>query len=468
VIDFVSKYATAAHLALLTVAPLFLFPLCGEGEIAKVLLWLSLLCSAWIVMSPSKQKGEFLHDAKCRFAGEVVRDPLFWLSLAFVVYAGIRALNGGVGFKYDAEFSKWALHRPDVDMLPGCVDGAGFLPFACCVALLVLLQGLRHALDRKTARSFYLSLTVLAGISAIVAVFMLSSDGETAIAMQSCEYANPSFIGTAYGICLVCGVATAFACIEEKVGIAVTLIALISNGAIATGLVLFAPQFTVCVFLVAILILSIVSFIAIGRKMSGGRSLRYILVVLVVVAAVVLPLISCDDGSALATRRDQVLSLQFFPKGFSELRNVLSGVSLRVWKGGPWLGSGLGSFSLDMRAVATPADWAVATPFQAASINGWWQLLVERGVVGALFMACALGMLIWTYVRKVVFQSVRRSLRGIHFTGCLVLMVLVVLAFVDCSFLRADVLLSASAAFALATTAIPVRNNVNSDIEEVR
>lgn len=420
-------------------------------------------------MSPSRRKGEYLHNARERFTGEVLKDPLFWVSLAIVVYAGIRALNGGVGFKYDAEFTKWSLHRPDVDMLPGCVDGAGFLPFACCVALWVLLQGLRHSLDRKATLAFAFALTVLAGLSSIVACLMLSNGAEAALAMQNCDYANPSFAGTAYGVCFVVGVATVFSAIDEKAGIAAALASVFSSGAIASALVLFAPQFTVCVFLFAGLAVAIVYFAAMGRKITGSRSLKYVIALLILAAFVALPLVMCDDGSALAARRDQVLSLQFFPKGLFELRDVLSGISLKVWKGGPWLGSGLGSFPLDMRSVASQADWAVATPFQTASVNGWWQLLVERGVVGALFMACALGVLIWTFVRKAFFLRERRSLRGIHFAGCAVLLALVALAFVDCSFLRADVLLSASAAFALATAAIPVRIKVNSeDIEEVR
>ena len=75
----------------MTVAPLFLFPFCGEEVIAKVLLWFSLLGAVWNVMSPSVKGNERPHDARLRFAYEVVRDPLFWAGLVLVAFAGIRS-----------------------------------------------------------------------------------------------------------------------------------------------------------------------------------------------------------------------------------------------------------------------------------------------------------------------------------------------------------------------------------------
>ena len=47
---FIAKFGCAAHLAVLTVAPLFLFPFVGQETLAVALLWLSLPAALWTVL----------------------------------------------------------------------------------------------------------------------------------------------------------------------------------------------------------------------------------------------------------------------------------------------------------------------------------------------------------------------------------------------------------------------------------
>ena len=94
-------------MAILAVAPLVLFPFLEKSDIATVLLWLSAFVSVWVVLVPSIRSGEALHDARCRVASAIVRDPLFWVSLLVIAFTGVRALNGGIGLAYDAETAKW-------------------------------------------------------------------------------------------------------------------------------------------------------------------------------------------------------------------------------------------------------------------------------------------------------------------------------------------------------------------------
>lgn len=464
-LTFVAKYATAAHLALLTVAPLFLFPFCSEGQIAKVLLWLSLLCVTWIVMSPSTMLDERSHDARVRFYEEVVRDPLFWFSLLLIAMAGVRALNGGVGFAYDAETISWAFRKPALDIMPGCVDGTGFLPFATCVALAVLLQGLRHALGKDSVMPFLVSVLVLAGVSAIVAIAAFSYGNTNIASIQKCEYFNSSFMGVAYGLYSILGVATLFNCVE-KGNVAAELLTVVSAPATALGLAMFSPPLTLAVFASALLIMVAVSFLLHGRTLAGASSLRCTIAVFVIAFAAVAPFLICDDVTALAARKDAILSLQFLPKGFGETRAALSGIALKVWKSGPWLGSGLGSFPLDIKFMASPQDWTVISPLQKTSLNGLWQLLVERGVVGTLLFASMLGFLVWTFVSRLLAGGNYRRMRGVHCVGLVVMLVLVALAFVDCSFLRTDVLLAGGAALALSAAAFPAHRRANSNSAE--
>ena len=64
--QFLAKYGLAAHLALLAVAPLFLFPFSAESSVAVTLLWLTLLAVVWCFLVPSVRGGERLYDARLR------------------------------------------------------------------------------------------------------------------------------------------------------------------------------------------------------------------------------------------------------------------------------------------------------------------------------------------------------------------------------------------------------------------
>ena len=451
----------------MTVAPLFLFPFCGEGDIAKVVLWLSLPAAAWIIMSPSVKGDERPHDARLRFISEVMRDPLFWFSLVLVAFAGIRALNGGVRFVYDAETYVWSLSLPNVEILPGCVDGAGFLPFALCVAILVLLQGFRHGLDRRAAVGYLVTATVFSGLAAIVAVAALSYGSSDVLALVDCSYLLPSFVGTAYGIHFLGGVAAMFCCVEEKM-VAAELLTAVSLAATGLGLAVFSPPLTLAVFAVALLVMALLSFVLNGRAVAGAGSLRCMLVLVVALFAVASPFLFCDAGSALATRRDELLSLKVLPDGFAAVRATLSDIALRVWKTAPWLGSGLGSFLLDIKFLATQQDWSVISPLQSAATCGWWQLLAERGIIGALTLAISCGFLAWTYALRLILSFAPGCMRSLHFFGPLAIVVLAALAFVDCSFLRVDVLLAGASAMALSTAALPEPRRAGSNDKEVK
>ena len=463
-LTFVAKYATAAHLALLTVAPLFLFPFCGEGEIAKVLLWLSLLCAAWIIMAPSIIFDERPHDARVRFVEEVLCDPLFWFSLMLVLIAGVRALNGGVGFAYDAESVEWTLRNPVIEILPGCVDGAGFLPFATSVALSVLLIAFRHALDREAVMSFIMWVAIFAGISAVVAIVAFTRGHSGIASMVKCDYKNPSFIGVAYGIHLIAGITALFHYVETRQVICEMLMA-VSLILATLGFAVFSPSLTLVSFAGAYLAIVAICFVLHGREIAGAGSFRCTILVLAIAFVAVAPFMLYANTFGITSRGEDILALQLLPNGFGEARAVLSGIALKVWGSGPWLGSGLGSFPLDMRFVATPQDWTVISPLQKASLNGWWQLLVERGVVGVLMFVTTIGFMVWTYVSSMMSKRNRYYLRGVNCVGPLIAIVLFGLAFVDCSLLRTDVLLAGGAALALSAAAFPAQRRANSTEE---
>jgi len=440
----------------MAVAPLFLLPFAGSAVAATVLLWLSVFGFVWVLMEPSRRRGEMPHNARARVGKSVLHDPLFWFSLVLVAYTGIRAMNGGIGLVYDAELMVWSLKTPGFSMLPGCVAGAGYFPFAAVVAVSVIFQALRHALGRAARSAFLLVCSVGSAAAALVLAFAVSYHNGQVLAMSQCAVFSASYFGMAFGLQTLCGLVALFAAVENRWMRAEPLAAfgLVGN---FIGLVIFAPPYMIAVFLLAFLLLAVVSFVLSRRRLEGSGSFRCALAVLISLAAPVLYMMATADMPGMSAKVACVRSMNPFSNGFFPLRDTLSSIALKTWKANPWIGTGLESFPFDIRFMATDADWSVVSPSQRTALNGWWQLLAERGVIGALMMAVALGMLLWTFVARLVgnFSSVQLSPE--HLIGPLVLAVLVALAFFDCSFLRPEMLLLASSLIAHSGGALPER-----------
>lgn len=445
---FLANYSAAAHLALLAVAPLFLFPFCGAATVATVLFWLSLIAALWVVMSPSCRSGEQPHNARARLTLEVLRDPLMWLLLLAVLYSAVRMINGGVALCYDAEAMEWSIKSPGVENLPSCVDGEGVLPFAATVALFVLIVGVRHALGQNASTAFLAASTVFAGISVIVSAIALSYGSVGAMDMVDCSYNAPSFVGTAYGVYLIVGVAALFGCIENGWRIIEPFVAL---GLVcsAVGLELFSPSATFVVFALAFIVFLIVAFPLSKGVFVGSASFRCALVSLMVIAAVVLVALFCDNYDPFVAKRDALLAMKPFPEGFAATREALSSIALKSWRQSPWLGAGVGSFPLDLRFFASPEDWLLISPRQTAVPSSWWQILVERGILGALLLVVGTAFLAWTYFAAVVKSVGGGKWRPACLVGPIVAAPLVAVSFIDCSLLRPDVLLPTAAALAV-------------------
>lgn len=432
----------------MAVAPLVLYPFCAPDTVATVLLWLSLISAAWVIMAPACKPGELPHKARARILSEMLRDPLMWFLLVAVSFAGLRALNDGIALVYDAESMTWSINPPGVEILPGSVSGAGFLPFAASVSLFVILQGARHSLNAEGTIAFCTASSAIAGISAILAAMALSYGDPSVEEMVSCSYVSPSFAGTAYGIYALMGLVALFGCAGEgwRRAEPFAVLGLVCS---SIGLALFSPPATFAVFVAAFALLMLTSFPLMKGRFAGSASLRCVLAIIMAVGAVVLMSMFDDNFPALGEKRDALLDMRLFQEGFGSVRDVLSSIALKSWKESPWLGSGLGSFPIDIRFAATQADWAIISPSQTASINGWWQILVERGVVGALVLIVAAGFLAWTYFSRLV----RSFGHGIWHPACVlgpfVAVALIALAFVDSSLLRSDVLLPTAAVLAL-------------------
>ena len=163
-----------------------------------------------------------------------------------------------------------------------------------------------------------------------------------------------------------------------------------------------------------------------------------------------------------------------FPDGVLALRSALSEVAEKVWKDKPWLGTGLGTFGFDIRFNAKEADWVVFASNQAGALNGWLQMLAERGITGVAFFVAPLLFLLWTYALR-AFRAVADILsKSRHGFGALIfhpacalgpiaLLVVAACGFYDHSFWRSETMMLTSAMLAMAGSAFPAPKKADDD-----
>ena len=454
----IAKYGLAAHLAILAVAPLVLSPFFCESVIAGVLLWLSLIAGLWTLLEPSMHGGERLHDARRRVVRSVLGDPLAWILLAVVLFSGLRALNTGIAFSYNAETAAWNVSAAAFSIFPGVVGSSGDLDFSAAVAFLVLVLACRHSLGRAARMAFLLLSSAFAGLAAILALWALREGTLGAEAMLlSKAIGSCSFVGFSFGLYLMGGIVSLVALFEDKWVMAVPIALLGISGASA-GLFAFAPAYLVVGVVVAVLITMVYASFYVYWKLRSASECK-----LVVVAGIALTLggfllVVLLPSSVFSKQLAAFESLRFFPERYWEIRKVLSGVAFESWVSNLWIGTGLGSFPLDFRFAAKPENWLLLPRGATALSNGWWFLLVERGIVGLAFLVLPFGFLLISYVhRAVVGLNVRMLPHPMALLLPLTLVMFVGGAFFDCSALREEALMAMGSFAAISVAVLWVR-----------
>lgn len=462
---FISKYGLAAHLAILAVAPLFLFPFFGPSAVAMVLLWLSADAMLWVMLEPSRRSGEMLHDARSRVAVAMLKDPLLWVSLAVVVMAGVRWANGGIAMAYDAEALEWYIKEPPLAFFPGCAVGAGELPFAGAVAVAVLMQGCRHALG-KSARVFFLvASSFLAAVAAVAAIALGAAGHEGAKGFTECGLACASYPGMSFGLYFLAGLAGLAGAFERKWN-RYTLLFSFAIGGCAAGLYFFAPPFTIVVFAAAGLLLLAYSAVYVGFEVGSVDACKCLVAVLIAASVPVLCAMGMGTGGVNEARLASVSEGgSLFPATYRPLGDLLSSIAAKVWQVHPWTGTGIGTFSLDVRFNATAADWSLIPHGLVTALNGWWYVLAERGIIGALVFALVGALLLFTFVWRLVASFKLRFYHPACLLGLVALAAAGTDSFFGASFLRPEATAAVAALLATAASAFPTARKAGAEAE---
>ena len=453
--NVIAKYALAAHLALLAVAPLLLFPFFGDGTVALVLLWLSLPAAAWTFLQPSVRRGEMLHDARSRLARAVFRDPLFWGFLMVVLFCGVRALNVGVAMVYDAEISKWILAPAAMPLFPASCGEAGLLPFAASIAVMVVVMGCRHALGRSARQAWFFVASVLAGTAAVVSVFLANIGNEEVRAAMRCSQAGFSFVGMAFAMHFAGGIVALTAAIENKWNRVVPLM-ILSIGGTALGSIAFLPPYAVGVFAVAQTLVFAYSFVYCLRAVRSVAEFKMVMIFALALACGWVIAVMTGVSGLVTERAAAVVGRDILTESLMRTRDVVSAAAVKAWMVHPWTGTGIGSFALDLRFNVQAQDWAFIPRGLVAPPFGWLCILTERGIVGvaALVLPWLFLLVIWV-VRLIGWLFVRTLPQPACWIGPIVCAAVAVTGLWDCSCFRADVLMAAYGMLALSASSFP-------------
>ncbi len=464
--DFLTKCGLAAHLALTAVAPLFLFPFCGNSDVAGVLFALSVFAAFWIILLPSRLKGEEPYEARDRVLSATARDPLFWVLILILVYAIISWLNTGIALAYNAEESVWYRASAAVDALPASVKGEGALFAAGALALLVVVTGTRQALGRGARASFLYYLTVFGGIAALSDLIFLFSGAEGALKAVVCSWASTSFSGMGFGLVFLAGLASLELAFEDHETPRVFLNAFMV-GANAAGMLFFMPiELALPIFLIGVAFILFACF-RLVYVTETNDAFKYLSLLGIASLIPVLAIMWLMSDDLLGLRSALFSRGTYLPANWLEVREVLDRVAHAAWTEAPWLGTGIGSFSLDLRFGAEAADWAILPAGQATTLNGWWQILAESGIVGLLFTLIVPAFLLFTWFRRLFSFSKGRKITYISAALGIAALILVWFeTFGSASLCRPEVTILVCALLAVAGKAFPVPPRSKSEADE--
>lgn len=388
----ISKYALAAHLAILAVAPQFF----SLGTV----LCLSALAFCWLIFEPSRLGEESLYAARKRVASAIVSDPVFWLTVSIFLFRAISYFNTGVAMTYDAESGNWSLSQPPFPYLPASASNCATAELSASAALIVVLQGCRNAMGRMARSVFLILFSAFSGVGALVYCVLCSSSSQEALALAARSFSNPQFLGVYHAMGLFSAIAAFSSVLRYKWYSSVVFI-ILGLSCNAAALFVFAPESVILVFASASFALILYTIIWHYIKEDPAQGLMaFIGTIFFLSLAVVLVVIALPESVISAKLSPILAGARLLPENFHALYAQLSDASLAIWKKCPWLGSGLGTFPDAMKFVASHEFWEVVPANQVSPTSLYWKVLAERGAIGAFLIVSLLSLILFTFLKR--------------------------------------------------------------------
>ena len=230
-------------------------------------------------------------------------------------------------------------------------------------------------------------------------------------------------------------------------------------GGSATGLFYFSTPPVLFSFAVVgvLFIAGSAAYLAICR--TGADVARFLVVVVVSAVVPVLLGICTVDSEVTRTHGAVAMTMAEFPdnlfgEGFWERRAALSGFAATFWRENMWTGTGVGTYPLQLWISGGSAKGLASQ----APLNGWWLLLSERGIIGAIALAVPFAFMLYSLLHRawIAIRFRRAAFFPLVALGIVAPMLVAADGLVDSSAMRPDAILAAFALFALAASSLPI------------
>ena len=397
----VSRYGLATHLALAAALPAALAQFVAQDILSVSMLWVSLAAWIWMMFEPSVLAGETVSRARARVLSGILRDPFAWFLLVATMYALVRWLNSDIKLFYDAEKTLWTVKEPSMSILPGSVGECAFLPFASVAVLSTVVIGIRHALGRNARIWFGVMTGAFAAVGGLVAVICVAMGVESFKAAALATYGAPSFFGTAYALILPVAIACGIAAEERGITKLRLLFAfaVVGNGAAAF---VFLPTLMALSYLPVSVVVSVMALVLCKKREGAAACARAASMlafgVIGAASAVMVP----SYKEIIQEKKAGLDAAKVFTPELADRNEALNRISVAMWKDYQWGGVGMGAFKLQVPFYAERDEWQVLPSRPELPANGYFTVLVERGIVGSLLWLVGAGLLLGTWVSRLV------------------------------------------------------------------
>lgn len=397
----VSRYGLATHLAIAAALPVALSQFVSASVLGCCTLWVSAFAALWMVMEPSVFAGETVSMARRRMVGAMVRDPFVWFLMFAVLFSMIRWLNSDIRLVFSPETAVWTVKEPTMAIMPASSGDAGFLPFSLIVAAAMVMIGVRHALGRNARLWFGVFAGAVSATGAMAAVICAGLGMEPFKSAAMATFGAPSFPGSMYALLLPVAVACGVEAEERGITKSRLLLAWAVAGN-AAGAYVFLPMLLSLPYLALSAVAAAFALaLAKCRKsaaiMARGLAMLSLGIVMAATAIITMP------GQDVRSSKIGGLEVEkAYPSALVDRNAALRRIAKTMWLTHPWSGVGVGAFPLQASFNADEEDWSVLPPQPKSSGDWYTNLIAERGIVGGLMWAIAVGFLLCFWCVRLV------------------------------------------------------------------
>ncbi|MDD5706085.1 MAG: O-antigen ligase family protein [Kiritimatiellae bacterium] len=395
------RIAVLLHLSLLVV-----YLAWARGGAARLGLYLPLL---WLVpgllemtlLFPPLRKHETEAEARSRVRRQLVKDPLFHIGLALLLFMALQLLNGPRVSVFDTTRGQWMLAAAPVPWLPFCMQrgeaAQGLFWFGTSWAAMLAV---RHGLTRK-ARINLIEIVVLsAGLLALFGLVQYASGTNRmfwTLPMTTPFFATFSYAGHAGAFFAISFLASGglliAACADEASRARVwrLSVATLLNLLGATFALAYGPLLIVWI---GVALGTVYALFHLLPLQEGSVRLRTFAAILLTGGILAFLHFVAYPDNAVHARTRQLLTGDYRAGGWVQERETLRRVALRVWRHHPLYGVGTWGFRQQAGMYLDGDEWTrLRTDDPLTCHSDPLQFLCELGVLGVGLLLAGLAVL---------------------------------------------------------------------------